>query len=137
VTEQTITTPERTRPSYDGILTPWLAVTDLKRSIAWYEEMLGLKMLFEAEGLGWCELSTDTKDVAIGLWETTSGFGRGGAMMTFGVHDLQAEKTRLQGMGVEFGQPAWTVEGLIAMETFFDPDGNPLMFCQVLHPPRD
>lgn len=124
-------------PAYDGILTPWLTVTDLSRSIEWYQKILGLKVLFRADEIGWCELSTDTKDVAVGLWQSATGGGHGGAMMTFGVHDLPAEKLRLEAMGVEFGQPAWTVEGLIAMETFFDPDGNPLMFCQVLHPPRD
>jgi predicted enzyme related to lactoylglutathione lyase len=125
------------RPAYDGIVTPWLTVTDLGRSIDWYQRMLGLKTLFRADEIGWCELSTDTANVAVGLWQSPTGSGRGGAMLTFGVRDLAAEKKRLQDLGVEFGQPAWTVEGLIAMETFFDPDGNPLMFCQVLHAPRD
>ncbi|MFB7719002.1 MULTISPECIES: VOC family protein [unclassified Nocardia] len=132
--------PDRThaaRPVYDGIVTPWLTVSDLRRSIEWYQSNLGLEVLFRADEIGWCELSTDTENVAVGLWQADSGFGRGGAMLTFGVRDLIAEKARLQARGVEFGQPAWMYEGLVAMETFFDPDGNPIMFCQVLHEPRN
>lgn len=52
---------------YDGGLTCALNVTELDRSIAWYQEILGFKLLYRAEELGWCELGTEVPNVNVGL----------------------------------------------------------------------
>jgi predicted enzyme related to lactoylglutathione lyase len=57
-------------------------------------------------------------------------------MLTFGVRDLTAERGRLESLGVRLAGPTQEVSDLIKMDTFLDPDGNLLMFCQVLHEPR-
>jgi catechol 2,3-dioxygenase-like lactoylglutathione lyase family enzyme len=126
-----------TRPFYDGIFTPWLGVTDLGRSISWYQEMLALRLIFRADDVGWAELATPTPNAAIGLYRVDHPLGAGGATPTLGVTDLARERARLQAKGVLFGGHDRVIEGLVAFASFYDPDGNPLMFCQVLHEPRD
>lgn len=125
-----------TIPRYDGVMTPWVGVSDLDKSIGWYAENLGFEVEFRADEIGWCELRTATPRVFVGLYVMAAPPGAGGATLTFNVEDLDVERDRLEGNGVRFGGPTVTVEGLIKRAGFFDPDGNPLMFCQVLHPPR-
>ena len=128
-------------PTYDGLFTPWVPVTDLDRSISWYEQVLNLELVFRADQIGWAELRTATPGAVIGLFRTgaaapAAGSGPPGATLTLGVRDLQAERKRLADLGVEFGQYDRVIESLIAFVSFADPDGNPLMFCEVLHSPR-
>ncbi|MEU8819325.1 VOC family protein [Actinoplanes sp. NPDC048796] len=124
-------------PQYDGIFTPWLAVTDMDRSIEWYQRVLGFEIEFRADDkVGWCEFVTPTKDVYLGLYRMPGVAPGGGAMPTFGVRDLAAERARLTEMGVRIQGPDQVIPDLISFLTFLDPDGNALMFCQVLHEPR-
>nr|ASA49555.1 hypothetical protein [Actinoallomurus sp.] len=126
-----------TAPKYDGIMTPWVGVSDLDKAIRWYEENLGFEVEFRADEIGWCELKTATPNVYVGLYVMTPPPGSGGATLTFNVEDLDLERRRLEENGVRFEGPTVRVDGLIARASFTDPDGNPLMFCQVLHPPRN
>jgi catechol 2,3-dioxygenase-like lactoylglutathione lyase family enzyme len=129
-------------PNYDGLFTPWVPVADLDRSVAWYQQVLHLELVFQADQIGWAELRTPTPGAVIGLFRTgpdgprpTAGPPQA-ATLTFGVTDLASERRRLAGLDVEFGQYDQVIESLIAFVSFADPDGNPLMFCEVLHSPR-
>jgi len=64
---------------YDGGLTCSCGVTDLERSIAWYQDVLGFELLYRAEQIAWCELKTSVARVNIGLSEVEEAGGRGGA----------------------------------------------------------
>lgn len=127
-------------PRYDGLFTPWVPVSDLVRSIEWYEQVLNLKLMFCADQIGWAELRTETPGAVIGLFRMPPGAlgAQSGpaSTLTFGVRDLPAERNRLQSLGIQFGPYDQVIDGLIAFVSFVDPDGNPLMFCQVLHSPR-
>ncbi|WP_051854743.1 VOC family protein [Streptomyces sp. NRRL B-1347] len=123
-------------PSYDGVLTPWIGVTDLAKSVAWYEDMLGLKVEYTLDEVGWCELGTGVARVALGLYRMDEVNAAGGATLTFGVLDLDRERARLEERGVRFEGPTKVIPGTLRMASFRDPDGNPLMFCQVLGTPR-
>lgn len=125
-----------TTPAYDGIMTPWFYVRDLERAIEWYTENLGLKPEFQMPDTGWCELGTGIPRVAIGLHQADHVGQGGGATLTLGVRDLDGERRRLEGLGVRFDGPTIAIPGVIKMASFRDPDGNPLMFCQVLRTPR-
>lgn len=118
---------------YDGGLTCALQVADLDRAIRWYEDVLGFKLLYRAEELGWCELSTEVARVNVGLSQVEKVEKGGGATLTFGVADVDAARRLLEQRDVRFDGPSRTYEGMVRLATFFDPDGNALMLYQDLH----
>jgi predicted enzyme related to lactoylglutathione lyase len=112
-----------------GIATVWLPVTDMARAVSFYRDDLGLEVV-DHDG-DWSEVTAG--DQRIGLNEGESPAGDGGAVIAFGVDDLDATVDSLKESGVEFtdevsGHP-W---GRIA--PFKDPDGNDL---QLYAPPTD
>lgn len=117
--------------TYDGGLTCSLRVTDLECSIAWYTQQLGFTLLYRAEAIGWCELSTGVDKVNIGLSESEEAGGAGGSTLTFGVTDLDAARADLLAAGVQLDGEIRVIPDLVRLQTFFDPDGNALMFYQV------
>lgn len=117
---------------YDGGLTCSLQSTDLARSIRWYQDVLGFKLLYHVEQMGWCELSTAVARVNLGLSEVEKAEGKGGATLTFGVTDIEISRKAIESHGVRFDGPTRVVEGMVKLATFFDPDGNSLMLYQDL-----
>lgn len=116
--------------SYDGGLTCSLRVTDLDRSIAWYADKLGFSLLYRADEIGWCELSTGVARVNIGLSESQEAGGAGGATLTFGVTNIEAAKAAMDAAGVRQDGPIQDIPGLVRLLTIFDPDDNALMLYQ-------
>jgi catechol 2,3-dioxygenase-like lactoylglutathione lyase family enzyme len=117
---------------YDGGLTCALGVRDLDRSIEWYRDVLGFELLYKLDDLRWCELRSPVERVNVGLSEVEEAGGRGGATLTFGVRDLDAARRRLEEGDVRFDGETRTIEGMVRLATFFDPDGNALMLYQDL-----
>jgi predicted enzyme related to lactoylglutathione lyase len=117
---------------YDGGLTAAMGVTDLDRAIDWYRSALGFTLRYRKEEMGWCELATETLGVNIGLSEVEQVEARGGATLTFGVRDIGRARARLEASGVRFDGDTMTIEGMVKLATFFDPDGNKLMLYQDL-----
>ena len=117
---------------YDGSLTCSLGVTDLKKSIAWYQDALGFKLLYHVEEMGWCELATEIPRVNIGLSQVEKVPKGGGSTLTFGVEDITAARKLLEAKKVKFDGETRTYEGMVRLATFFDPDGNSLMLFQDL-----
>ncbi len=116
--------------SYDGGLTCSLRVTDLERSIAWYRDKLGFTLLYRADEIGWCELSTSVARVNVGLSESQEAGGAGGATLTFGVADLEDAKVVMDAAGVRQDGGIQDIPGLVRLLTIFDPDDNALMLYQ-------
>jgi catechol 2,3-dioxygenase-like lactoylglutathione lyase family enzyme len=117
---------------YDRGLTCAVGVTDIMRSIAWYRDVLGCKMLYHIDGMAWCELSSPIGKVNIGLSLVESVGGKGGATLIFGVSDIMAAKHALVTAGVMLEDDIQEMPGFVRMLSFADPDGNPLMFAQML-----
>ena len=117
--------------SYDGGLTCAFGVTDLNRSIAWYRDILGFELLYRHDETAWCELSTGVARVNVGLSERQEAGGSGGSTLTFGVTDLEAAKASLDGNNVRQDGDIIEIDGLVRLLTFYDPDGNALMFYQL------
>jgi predicted enzyme related to lactoylglutathione lyase len=113
----------------EGIATVWLPVTDMSRAVSFYRDSLKLDVV-EHDG-DWTEVTAG--DQRIGLNEGESPAGDGGAVIAFGVADLDATVGELKDAGVEFAdnvsEHPW---GRIA--PFKDPDGNDL---QLYAPPTD
>ena len=108
-------------------------VSDLKRSIAWYRDVLGFTLLYEVAEIGWAELATETTKVNIGVSQVEKPKSAGGgAVPTFGVVDIDAARANLESRKVRFDGPTQEIPGMVKLATFFDPDGNALMLFQDL-----
>lgn len=104
---------------------------DRAKATAWYQDCLGLTLLYDVAEIGWCELATETTGVNIGLSEVESP-KTGGPTPTFGVRDIDAARKRLESKSVRFDGPTLTIPGMVKLATFFDLDGNALMLSQTL-----
>ncbi|MFM7199540.1 MAG: VOC family protein [Myxococcota bacterium] len=110
-----------------------LAVPDLRRSVTFYQEVLGLRLEFESPG--WAFLGLDGFQVMLGecpdaLPADTLGDHSYFAYIT--VQELKALAEELQAKGVECIQPledkSWGMREL-GIRT---PDGHRIMFGEVL-----
>ena len=116
---------------YNGGLTLSLSVSNLDQAIAWYQGVLGFELLYRMDDMGWCELATSVERVNVGL-SVTEDLKPGGATPTFGVDDIRAAREVLQSHDVKLDGDVMTIEGMVSLQTFYDPDGNSLMFFQDL-----
>jgi lactoylglutathione lyase len=101
-------------------------VRDLAVSRKWYERLLGKAPNLEpVPGIVEYEVA--------GVWvQLMEGETPGGSWtLRFGVADLDDERERLQGLGIELGGVR-TVPGVIRYFVFRDPDGNLLSWYQEL-----
>lgn len=119
-------------PGYDGGLTCSVECGDLDRSIAWYADTLGFEQLYRVDEIGWCELRTHIPRVNVGLSQVEKPETRGGATLTWGVTDIDSARKRLEAKRVRFDGETMTIEGMVKLATFFDPDGNKHMLFQDL-----
>ncbi len=116
---------------YTGDLTISMPASDLDRSIAWYEAVLGFSLLYRLDDMGWCEMTTAVPDVNVGL-SVVEAPSPGAVTPTFGVRDIAAAKSALEAADVRIDGDILTIEGMVSLLTFFDADDNPLMFSQDL-----
>ena len=116
---------------YDGGLTLSLPVSDLDKSIDWYQDTLGFKLLYKLDEMAWCEMSTGVERVNVGL-SVTEERKPGGATPTFGVKDIEAARAALEKKNVKLDGDIMTIPDMVRLQTFYDPDGNSLMFYQDL-----
>ncbi|WP_298965552.1 VOC family protein [uncultured Roseibium sp.] len=117
--------------SLDNTITLALSVRDRHISAAWYVEKLGFELLYHFDEAGWSEMQTKTEGVTLGLGEQAEP-SPGNTVPVFGVADIEAARTALEGVDVKFDGPTETVEGMVSTATFYDPDGNALMLAQDL-----
>jgi len=117
---------------YDGGLTASMGVADLDRAIAWYRDVLGFTLLYKVDEMAWCELASETKGVNVGLSQVEKVAPEGGATLTWGVKDIASARKILEGKKVRFDGATMTVEGMVKLATFYDPDGNKMMLFQDL-----
>lgn len=116
---------------YDQGLTLAMQVKDRKKSTAWYQDVLGLTLLYDVEEIGWCELATETQGVNVGLSQVEAP-RVGGCVPTFGVKDIDRARSQMELKHVRFDGATREYPGMVKLATFFDPDGNVLMLFQSL-----
>jgi catechol 2,3-dioxygenase-like lactoylglutathione lyase family enzyme len=127
---------DRAGIGFDGGLACAINVTDLDRSSAWYREVLGFELLMRVDEIAWCEFTTPVSRVTVGLAQAERVIEGGGATLTFGVTDIHAAKAALDAAAVRQDGPIHVVPDMVGLLTFYDPDGNALMFYQDLSEPR-
>lgn len=113
-------------------VTASMGVTDLDRSIDWYQKILGFELLYRADEIGWCELTTHMQGVNVGLSQNEVVAQGGGATNVWSVADIDVAKAHLDSHGVKQDGGIQHVPDLVKLLTFFDPDGNAMMFAQSL-----
>jgi predicted enzyme related to lactoylglutathione lyase len=113
-------------------MTGSMSVTDIDLSIDWYETVLGFKLLYRADEIGWCELSTAIPGVNIGLSQNENVPQGGGATNVWGVSDINAAKAHLDAHNVRQDGDIQHIPGLVRLITFYDPDGNAMMLSENL-----
>lgn len=106
--------------------------SDLDQSIEWYQNVLGMTLLYRMDEMGWCELTSPVERVNVGLSVVETVAAEGGATLTFGVTDIDAARAALESQGVRFDGETQTIPDMVRLATFFDPDGNKMMFFQDL-----
>ena len=121
-------------PGYGYVqeLTASVGVSDLGAAIEWYQSVLGFSLLYRMDDIGWCEMATAMPGVNIGLSQLESVGKGGGATVVFGVDDIEGAKAHLDSLGVRQDGGIQVIEAMVKLITFFDPDGNTLMFSQNL-----
>ncbi len=117
---------------YDGGLTCAMNVKDLQAAMAWYQEVLGFKLLYHLEEMAWCELQSPVARVNVGLGEAENPDVKGGATPVWGVTDIDATRKHLEAKNVTFDGETREIEGMVKLATFYDPDGNKMMLYQSL-----
>lgn len=130
-------TAARAAIDFDGGLTCSIGVSNLDRSIAWYGDVLGMTLLYRADELAWCELTSAVARVNVGLSQVEKVIAGGGATLTFGVTDIDAAKAALDAADVRQDGAIMDVPGMVRLLTFYDPDGNALMLYQDMSSAQD
>lgn len=105
-------------------------VTDIQRSRAFYEGVLGLKPTMESAGGLWVEYSIGNSTFGIGcygeVWKPSSD----GTCIAFEVENLDAEVSQLQAKNVVFAMGAMDTP-LCRFAIICDPDGNKIMLHEI------
>ena len=115
----------------ENTITIALSVKDRHASADWYAEMLGFKLRYHGDEMGWSEMDTMTEGVTLGLGEQSEPVP-GNSVPVFGVSDMDASRAALEAQNVKFDGETVVVDGMVKLATFYDPDGNALMIAQDL-----
>ncbi len=117
---------------FDGGLNCAHSVRDLEKAIQWYSDHLGFTHLYTKDEMGWCEMATPIKGVKMGLSQVEEVEPKGGATLTWGVQDIDKARSALESRDVPFDGDTIRVPGMVALATFYDPDGNKMMLYEDL-----
>lgn len=119
-------------PLFEGIDTIILRVADVDRSKTWYQEKLGLLVLFEDLPLRLVVMET-FGPTSLTLWQTDHPVvinPETSAYPIFSSRDAVDARARLQSMGVQTDD--LVADDAVRYFRFYDPDGNVLEACEVL-----
>ena len=118
--------------TYTPGMTASISVTNLDHSLAWYDHVLGFKLIFRIDEIGYCELSTGVPGVSVGLSQNEEVPHGGNATNVWGVEDIGEAKRHLDAHNVKQDGDIQEVPDMVKLLTFFDPDGNTMMFSETL-----
>lgn len=108
-------------------------ITDMKRSVAFYRDILGLPVI-GAVGEQWTEFDTGTVALSVGLWgaKPLEKGQKGNASVALSVDDVAKAVAELKEKGVQVNLEAQDFNAC-GMASISDPDGNEI----VLHRRKD
>ncbi len=112
-------------------LTLALSVKNRKEASTWYQTHLGFEETVSIDEAGWTELNTGIPGVTIGLGDTED-VAPGNCVPVFGVDNIKTARDSLEAKSIKFDGDTMTMEGMVSLATFYDPDGNALMIAEDL-----
>lgn len=112
-------------------LTLALSVSNRSESSAWFQTHLGFKETVSIDEAGWTEMDTTIPGVTIGLGDTEE-VSPGNCVPVFGVDNIKSARDSLEAQSVKFDGETMTMEGMVSIATFYDPDGNAIMIAEDL-----
>jgi len=107
-----------------GIPMVLIYVTDVLKSVKWYETTLDLPVLYQDEGFA----SLGIGEQRLGLHTGDTGGDRAGSTPVFSVDDYPTSKAKLESRGCEFYFENETPNAIFG--SFKDPDGNALQIME-------
>ena len=107
-----------------------IPVRDLKKSVAWYRRTFGFEVARTLHEPAWCELTTPTAHVRIGLAQVDGGES-GDTTPIFSVGSIEVAAAALAAEHIATSEVV-TVAGHARLLTLQDPDGNTLMIQEEL-----
>lgn len=114
-----------------------LAVADLDRSIAFYQDVLGFELESRNDAIQWARMKLGIEGVTIGLGVQGEPEGSGTVSLNFGVGNLARTRAVLESRGVSFDGPTINIPGVISLADFRDPDGNKLRLAGPHEKPQE
>ncbi len=111
---------------YGADLLIQLAVADLEKSMAFYRDVLELKLASHEPELEWAKFDTNVPGVRIGIGRQDTVAGSGSTSINIGVKNVDAARALLESRGVKFARPTINIPGVVKLADFQDPDGNRL-----------
>ncbi len=102
------------------------SVSNLQRTIEFYTEKLGFKVLDYDENMRQARLHTNARDCLIGFAEQQPVVP-GSACITFEVENIEQAVQLFEQKGITFEGEIIEVPGLVKLAAFSDPDGYKLM----------
>lgn len=115
----------------------WIVVRDLEKAIAFYTEVVGLKLLNVSPEYGWAELcGTSEGSSSLGLAASSCENQvppGGNAVVTVTVPNLEKAKKAMAAKGARFLGDVLTVPGHVKLQTFQDQDGNTFQLVEELN----
>ncbi len=115
----------------------WIVVDDLKKAVAFYTEVIGLKLMEVHEAFGWAELEGTEGGARLGIAQQCLKDDEGNkagqnAIITLTVANLEESLKRLIEKGANLVGEIQEVPGHVKMQTVRDLDNNRFQLVQVL-----
>jgi predicted enzyme related to lactoylglutathione lyase len=112
-------------PNWEPSLLVQLQVTDLNRSIAFYEGKLGFKITERRDDLAFAHVDCGVAGLQLGL---SAGGAKlpdpGTVVLNFGIRgDIEVARKALEAKGIAFKGPTTVIPGKVRLAEFTDPDG--------------
>jgi predicted enzyme related to lactoylglutathione lyase len=104
-----------------GVDFAYYVVRDLKKSIDFYQNTLGLTMTSSSDT--WAEFDAGNLTLTIGTWGAESKTQGSDGGVAFSVDDVKKSLAELKKKGVKVNEGGWEGDSCIG-GSFEDPDGN-------------
>lgn len=111
----------------------WIVVADLNKAIAYYTDIVGMKLMQRADQFGWAEMSCEKDHCRLGLAQARAGNKAGSnAVVTLTVPEINAARAEMIKKGAKLDGDIIEIPGHVKMQSMSDPDGNQLQLVEVI-----
>lgn len=115
----------------------WIVVNDLKKAIAFYTEVVGLKLMENNAEYGWAELEGQEGGARVGIMQCQLNNDEEvqpgqNAVLTFTVGNLEKAVAALTEKSAKLIGKMQEVPGHVKLQTVVDTDGNRFQLVEVI-----